>query len=96
MWFGLTIARSSPASTQWWRKTELSTARAGWPTPKETLETPSEVLTPGISALIRRMPSIVSTADGRHSSSPVVRVKVSASKIRASRLEAVLVADQSR
>ena len=27
MWFGLTIARSSPASTQWCRKTELSTAR---------------------------------------------------------------------
>jgi hypothetical protein len=27
MWLGLTIARSSPASTQWWRKTELRTAR---------------------------------------------------------------------
>ena len=47
MWFGLTIARSSPASTQWCRKTELSTARAGGETPKETFETPSEVLTPG-------------------------------------------------
>ena len=47
MWFGLTIARSSPASTQWCRKTELSTARAGGETPNETLETPSEVLTPG-------------------------------------------------
>ena len=53
-------------------------------TPKETLETPSEVLTPGISALIRRMPSIVSIAEGFHSSSPVVSVKVSASKISAS------------
>ena len=47
MWFGLTIARSSPASTQWCRKTELRTARGRGETPKETLETPSEVLTPG-------------------------------------------------
>ena len=85
MWFGLTIARSSPASTQWCRKTELSTARARSARRRsDTFETPSEVLTPGISALIRRMPSIVSTADGRHSSSPVVSVKVSASKISAS------------
>ena len=84
MWFGLTIARSSPASTQWWRKTELRTARAPGEMPKETLETPSEVFTPGISALIRLIPSIVSTAEGRHSSSPVVSVKVSASKISAS------------
>ena len=84
MWFGLTIARSSPASTQWCRKTELSTERAGRPMPNETLETPSEVLTPGSSDLISRMPSIVSTADGFHSSSPVVSVKVSASKISSS------------
>src|SRR5438270_6894605 len=49
MWFGLTIARSSPASTAWWRKTELSTARAGWPTPNETFETPSDVFTCGTS-----------------------------------------------
>src|SRR5215213_6431171 len=81
MWFGLTIARSSPASTQWCRKTELSTERAGRPTPNETLETPSEVRTPGRCSLMRRMPSIVSTADGRHSSSPVVSVNVSVSKI---------------
>ena len=94
MWFGLTIARSSPASTQWCRKTEFRTARAGWPTPKETFETPSEVLTPGSSALTRRMPSIVSTADGFHSSSPVVSVKVSTSKISSSRVEPVLVADE--
>ena len=47
MWFGLTIARSSPASTQWCRKTEFRTERAGSPTPNETLETPSEVSTPG-------------------------------------------------
>src|SRR5215211_2988739 len=85
MWFGLTIARSSPASTQWWRKTEFSTARAGGETPKETFETPSEVFTPGSSALMRRIPSIVSIADGFHSSSPVVRVKVSASKMSVSR-----------
>ena len=85
MWFGLTIARSSPASTQWCRKTEFRTERAGRPMPKETLETPSDVFTPGSSALISRMPSIVSTADGFHSSSPVVSVKVSASKISSSR-----------
>src|ERR687887_80285 len=29
MWLGLTIARSSPASTAWCRNTEFSTARAG-------------------------------------------------------------------
>ena len=53
MWFGLTIARSSPASTQWCRKTEFRTARArGRRRRSETFETPSEVLTPGISALI--------------------------------------------
>ena len=92
MWFGLTIARSRPASTQWWRNTELSTARATGETPKETFETPSEVFTPGSSSLMRRMPSIVSTAHGRHSSSPVVSVKVSASKISSSRIEPVLVA----
>ncbi len=85
MWFGLTIARSSPASTQWCRKTELSTARAPGDTPNDTFDTPSDVCTPGSSALMRRMPSIVSTADGRHSSSPVVSVKVSASKMSASR-----------
>ena len=84
MWFGLTIARSRPASTQWWRNTELSTARPTGDTPKLTFDTPSEVFTPGISALMRRMPSIVSTALGRHSSSPVVSVKVSASKISSS------------
>ena len=92
MWLGLTIARSSPASTQWCRKTELRTARAGWPTPNETLETPSEVFTPGMPSLIARIPSIVATADGLHSSSPVVSVNVSASKISNSRVEPVLVA----
>ena len=52
--------------------------------PNETFETPSEVLTCGISFLISLMPSIVSIADGRHSSSPVVSVNVSASKISSS------------
>ena len=85
MWLGLTIARSSPASTAWCRNTLLSTARAPGETPKDTFETPSEVLTPGTSAFRRRMPSIVSTALGFHSSSPVVSVKVRTSKISASR-----------
>ena len=85
MWFGLTIARSRPASTQWCRNTEFRTARAGGPTPKDTFETPSEVLTPGTPSLIAWIPSIVAIADGFHSSSPVVSVKVSASKISASR-----------
>ena len=84
MWFGLTIARSRPASTQWCRKTEFRTERAGSPTPNETFDTPSDVSTPGSAALTIRMPSIVSTADGRHSSSPVVRVNVSRSKISSS------------
>ena len=83
MWLGLTIARSRPASTQWCRKTELSTARAPGETPKETFETPSDVLTSGSSFFSARMPSIVATADGLHSSSPVVSVKVSRSKIKA-------------
>ena len=84
MWLGLTIARSRPASTQWCRNTLLSALRAGRPTPKETFETPSEVLTPGICSLICRIPSIVATALGRHSSSPVVSVNVRQSKISAS------------
>ncbi len=84
MWLGLTMARSSPASTQWCRNTLLSTERAGRPTPKETLETPNDVWTPGISVLMARIPSIVATALGRHSGSPVVRVKVRQSKMSAS------------
>ena len=47
MWLGLTIARSSPACTQWCRKTELSTARAPGETPKETFETPERGLHAG-------------------------------------------------
>ena len=62
--------------------------------PNETFETPSDVSTPGSSDLIRRMPSIVSTADGRHSSSPVVSVNVSASKISSCGIHPVLAADE--
>ena len=62
----------------------MSTLRAGTPTPNETFETPSDVCTPGIPALIARIPSIVATADGRHSGSPVVSVNVRQSKIKAS------------
>ena len=94
MWFGLTIARSSPASTQWCRNTLLSTLRAGRPTPKETLLTPSEVFTSGISCLILRIPSIVSIALGFHSSSPVVSVNVRQSKISSLGVEAVLLTAQ--
>ena len=94
MWFGLTIARSSPASTQWCRNTLLSTLRAGRPTPNDTLDTPSDVFTPGISDLIARIPSIVSTALGRHSASPVVSVNVRQSKISSLGIEAVLLAAQ--
>ena len=84
MWAGLTMARSRPASTQWWRKTELRTARAwGW-SPKLTLLTPRDVNTPGSPALMRRMPSMVSRALRRNSASPVARVKVRSSKIRSS------------
>src|SRR5205809_486187 len=64
MWLGLTIARSSPASTQWCRKTELSTARARGETPKETLDTPREVFPPGSAALTPRTPSIVAIERG--------------------------------
>ncbi len=82
MWAGFTIAMSSPASTQWWRKTELRTARAGRCSPKLTLLTPSDVNTPGSSSLMRRIPSRVATALFRNSSSPVASVKVRASKTR--------------
>ena len=85
MWFGLTIARSSPASTQWCRKTLLRIARAAGDTPKLTFDTPSDVRQPGSAAFTRRMPSIVSTALGRHSGSPVVSVNVRTSKISSSR-----------
>ena len=59
-------------------------ARAAGETPNDTFETPSEVLTPGQLLLERLIPSIVSIADGFHSSSPVVSVKVRTSKISSS------------
>ena len=58
--------------------------RARGERPKETLETPSDVSTPGSSRLMAEMPSMVSTAESIHSSSPVASVNVSASKIRSS------------
>ncbi|MNY03229.1 hypothetical protein D3C86_1358390 [compost metagenome] len=84
MWAGLTMARSSPACTQWCRKTELSTPRAWGARPKLTLLTPSTVSTPGMASLMRRMPSMVAAAESLNSSSPVARVKVRSSKMRAS------------
>ncbi len=47
----LTIAMSSPASVQWCSITELSTCRAAGLSPNDTLETPSDVSTPGQLAL---------------------------------------------
>ncbi len=54
----------------------------GW-SPNETFETPRLAKTPGSASLMARIPSIVSTAEARNSSSPVASVKVSASKISA-------------
>ena len=79
----LTIAMSSPASTQWCSITELSTWRAAGLSPNDTFDTPSDVRTPGSSRLIRRMPSIVSTAESMYSASPVASVNVRSSKISA-------------
>ena len=65
------MAESSPASTHSCRNTELSTWRAAGFRPKETLESPRMVETPGSSALIGRMPSMVSMPSCRLSSMPV-------------------------
>ena len=54
-----TMAESSPASTHSWRNTELSTWRAAGLSPNDTFDTPSVVYTPGISALMRRIASMV-------------------------------------
>jgi len=78
-----TIAMSSPACTQWCSITELMAARARGLSPNETLETPSDVSTPGNSRLIKRMPSIVATAASMNSGSPVASVNTSASMISA-------------
>ena len=60
----------------------MSAWRAAGLRPKLTLDTPSVVWAPGISALIRRIASIVWMASRRRSSSPVESGKVRASKIR--------------
>ena len=97
MWFGLTIARSSPASTQWCRKTRVEDARApAAPTPNETFETPSEVLTPGqllldppdaLDRLDRRRPPLLVAGRERE------REQVEDQQLR---VEAVLVARRCR
>ena len=71
----------------------MSTFRAAGLSPNDTLETPRIESTPGSSCSIRRMPSIVSTAEKVNSGSPVARVKVSASKIRSSGCKTVLAGD---
>ena len=68
----------------------MRAARAAGFRPKETLETPSEVSTPGSSRLMRRMPSIVSTAEVENSASPVASVNVRSSKISAPGGQSVL------
>ena len=60
----------------------MSTWRAAGERPKLTFDTPSVVNAPGISALMRRMASMVYMASRRRSSSPVDSGKVSASKMR--------------
>ena len=56
-------------------------ARASFESPNETFDTPRLVNTPGSSALMRRIPSMVSIPERVNSSSPVASVKVSASKM---------------
>ncbi|MNC99411.1 hypothetical protein D3C83_176990 [compost metagenome] len=63
-------------------KTELSTWRAAGLRPNETFETPRTVNVPGSSSFMRRMASMVAMASLRRSSSPVLRGKVNASKMR--------------
>ena len=76
------MAESSPASTHSWRNTELSAWRMAGLRPKLTLETPSTVYTPGSSALMRRIASMVSMPSRRRSSWPAPSGNVRASKIR--------------
>ena len=78
------MAESRPASTHSWRNTELRTWRAAGLRPNETLESPRMVETPGSSALMRRIPSMVSMPSRRLSSMPVDSGRASGSKIRSS------------
>ena len=73
---------SRPASTHSCRNTELRTWRAAGLRPNETLDRPRMVETPGSSALMRRMPSMVSMPSRRLSSMPVDRGRASGSKMR--------------
>ena len=83
------MAESRPASTHSWRNTEFRTWRAAGFRPNDTLDSPSTVKQPGISALMRRIASMVAMASRRRSSSPVDSGNVSASKMRSARFEAV-------
>ena len=60
----------------------MSAWRAAADRPKETLEIPSTVRTPGIAAFIRFMPSIVSSPSRLLSSMPVLTGSARASKKR--------------
>jgi hypothetical protein len=71
-----TMAASRPASRHSCRNTLLSTCRIAGLKPKLMFDTPRTVHTPGSSALMRRMPSIVSMPSWRLSSMPVARVSV--------------------
>ncbi len=64
----------------WYRKTEFNTSRPASGSPNETFEIPRIVFDSGNSALMRRMPSIVSSALPTYFSSPVPHGKTSGSK----------------
>ena len=65
------MAESSPTLVHSARNTLLSTWRAAGFSPKLTFDSPSVVETPGSSALMRRIASMVAMASRRRSSSPV-------------------------
>ena len=95
MWLGLTIARSSPASTQWCRKTELSTARAPRRDAEGDVGDAERGLDAGQLGLDRGgCPRSSRPPIGFHSSSPVVSVKVRRVEDQRLGVEAVLVAGQ--
>ena len=57
------MAISSPAWTQWYKKTELKTSLPAGGKPKDTFDIPKIVLVRGRVSFINRTPSIVSAAD---------------------------------
>ena len=86
-----TMAASSPASRHSWRNTLFSTCRADGLKPKLMFDSPSTVQTPGISVLMRRIPSIVSMPSWRLSSIPVASGERVAVEQQVAGLEAVAV-----